>query len=147
MVSHDFFFVVLMILQALATRLTSDFPVPTGEAAFRAAYYIPTFSKYNGTTVSGVQWLSERTSNSYDVFLSGTKILCAVRDLSSPPEEFVWDGVWFGHPGTELIDQYAGTSMYRIMLNDRRLSAEDIVQYFSDDVKLFTETRIPYLLY
>lgn len=133
--------------QALAARLASDFPLPSGDSAFRAAYYIPTFSKFNGTTVPGVQWISDRTSSSYDAFLSGTKILCAVRDLSTPPEEFQWDGVWFGHPGTELIDQYAGTSLYRSLLNLGKLSAEEIVDRFSDDVRSFTATRTPYLLY
>jgi uncharacterized protein YbbC (DUF1343 family) len=121
--------------------------VPSQEAGFRAAYYIPTFSKFNGTTVPGVQWLSERTSPAYDIFLSGTKILCAARDLSSPPDAFVWDGIWFGHPGTELIDQYAGTPLYRRLLDNHALSAEEIVQFFADDVKAFTDTRKAYLLY
>lgn len=107
-------------MQALTARLNTDFsssPSPSSTssflAAFRAAYYIPSFSKFNGSTVPGVQWLSERTSSSSssspsagnEIFLSGTRILCAVRDISSPPEEFVWDGSWFGHPGSQLIDQ------------------------------------------
>ena len=95
----------------------------------------------------GVQWLSERTQAYNDIFLSGTKILCAVRDLATPPGAFVWDGSWFGHPGTELIDQYAGTSLYRSMLNNPSISAEEIVDAFSDDVNAFTESRKPYLLY
>ena len=95
--------------QTLASRLVKDFS-SSSWAAFRATYYIPSFSKFNGSTVPGVQWLSERTSTSSsssgnEIFLSGTKILCAVRDLASPPEEFVWDGSWFGHPGSQLIDQ------------------------------------------
>jgi len=138
---------VCALRQALAARLASDFPIPSGDSAFRAAYYIPTFSKFNDTTVPGVQWLSDRTSSAYDTFLSGTKILCAVRDLSTPPEEFEWDGVWFGHPGTELIDQYAGTSEYRSLLSLGKMSAEEIVEYFSDDVRVFTAARKPYLLY
>lgn len=170
-------------IQALATRLTADFPLPSGQSAFRAAYYTPTFSKFNGSTVPGVQWFSTRTSGTasatatatastsgsasgsagsadgftktaaagaarYDTFLSGTKILCAVRDLSSPPAEFQWDGVWFGHPGTDLVDQYAGTELYRSLLDDaRRLSAEEIVQFFEEDVKAFTVTRSAFLMY
>ena len=137
-------------LQALATRLAKDFPLPapnSQDSAFRAAYYIPSFSKFNGTTVPGVQWFSARTSSAYETFLSGTAILCAVRDLATPAEAFVWDGVWFGHPGPELIDQYAGTSLYRTLLDNRALSAEDIVEVFSEDVRVFSETRKAYLLY
>ena len=137
-------------LQALATRLAKDFPLPapnSQDSAFRAAYYIPSFSKFNGTTVPGVQWFSARTSSAYETFLSGTAILCAVRDLATPVEAFVWDGVWFGHPGPELIDQYAGTSLYRTLLDNRALSAEDIVEVFSEDVRVFSETRKAYLLY
>ncbi len=131
----------------MALRLNADFPVSNQQAAFRAAYYQPSFSKYNGTTVPGVQWLSERTTGVYDIFQSGTQMLCAVRDLASPPEAFEWDGVWFGHPGSELIDQYAGTPLYRTMLNDRTLSAETIVEFFAKDVEMFMETRQAFLLY
>ena len=131
----------------LASRLNLDFELSSKQAAFRAAFYEPSFSKYNGTTVPGVQWLPERTSSEYDVFLSGTLVLCAVRDLASPPEDFVWDGVWFGHPGTELIDQYAGTPTYRKMLDNKKMSAQDIVSYFAKDKSDFEQMRRKFMLY
>lgn len=84
---------------------------------FRAAYFSPTFSKYNGTTVAGAQWfessrkcgVNRSAPEISSIFTQGTVILVAVKNLSVPSESFVWDGSWFGHPGTELIDQYAGT--------------------------------------
>jgi hypothetical protein len=106
---------------------------------FRAAYFSPTFSKYNGTTVAGAQWFesSHKCGQSLQsqvkgmptsttniagdrgngrgsfpdmssIFTQATAILLALKGLSDPPESFVWDGSWFGHPGSELIDQYAG---------------------------------------
>lgn len=97
---------------------------------FRATYYIPTWNKYNNTVVPGVQWLVDRTlsvensdpsssssshSGSIDAlrspFASGVQILCAFRDLANPKESFQWDGSWFGHPGTELIDQVSFDSL------------------------------------
>lgn len=133
----------------MASRLVTDFPLPHDLAAFRAAYYIPTFSKFNGSTVPAVQWLSERTSGigRYSTFLAGIKIICAARDLSNPPEEFQWDGVWFGHPGTELVDQYAGTALFRELLEAGEMSPEQIEAVFEEDVRVFTETRREFLLY
>lgn len=42
------------------------------------------------------------------LFAAGVQILVGLKSLASPSEAFVWDGSWFGHPGTELIDMYAG---------------------------------------
>lgn len=81
-----------------------------------------------------------------DIFLDGTRILCALKELSDPPSSFQWDGSWFGHPGTELIDQYAGTPLYREMI-DAGLTPEDIVAYFKKDEILFREIRQKVLLY
>eukprot|EP01032_Pedospumella_encystans_P025769 gene25769-29113_t len=91
-------------------------------SCYRAAYFQPTWSKYNHTVVPGVQWFPWRsvqaatllTSNlpstnntaSASPFVQGVQILCAMRDLSVPADAFQWDGSWFGHDGTELIDFY-----------------------------------------
>ena len=187
-----------MILQEVASRLNHDFSCPNGASAFRAAYFQPTFSKYNGSTVAGAQWMENRepcglatppsldinTTNktvfryvvntpylfvsfdlSYslnkikiilchltvthsrgDIFYSGTLILTALRDISTPSSAFEWDGSWFGHPGTELIDQYAGTPEYRLMI-DAGVSSEDISAYFESDVAQFVNRRKTVLLY
>lgn len=66
-----------------------------------------------------MQWIIDRTlfvdavaadmpeslNSVRSAFASGIAVLCAFRDLAEPPEAFQWDGSWFGHPGTELIDQ------------------------------------------
>lgn len=121
------------MLQGTASYLNSAFSCSKEFACFRAAYFQPTFSKYNSTAVPAVQWLHERLdlkcpSNGYvaearlglagnsereklpksSLFEAAVKVLVGLRSLSSPPEAFVWDGSWFGHPGTELIDSYAG---------------------------------------
>ena len=123
----------------------------------RATYFQPTFSKYNNTVVPGIQYLSPQQFN-YELpntgtypysrpFLAATYILRAFMQLSSPPSAFQWDGSWFGHPGVELIDSYAGTTVYRQMLNNFSYSPIDIYNYFKVDAVRFKETRQRYLLY
>ena len=80
-------------------------------------------------------------------FLSATKILRAFMLLADPADAFTWDGSWFGHPGTELIDDYAGTSLFREFLSNMSMTPEDIHQYFQSDVDAFKQLRLPYLLY
>jgi hypothetical protein len=104
--------------------------------------------------VAGVQWI--HNSNQchptgeiqplQNIFLDGTRILCAVKELSNPSSSFQWDGSWFGHPGTELIDQYAGTPLYREMIDDG-FTAEEIVSSFSNDEVQFLQIRKEFLLY
>jgi hypothetical protein len=101
--------------------------------------------------IAGAQWIhnSKRCQPSaghQDLFLDGTRILCAVKELSTPLTSFQWDGSWFGHPGTELIDQYAGTPLYREMIDEGR-GAEEIVSMFANDEKIFHEIREKFLLY
>ena len=114
----------------------------------------------------GVQWFPWRTSTaaastasavSSDLptitarvntspFADGIKVLCAIRDLSTPADAFQWDGSWFGHPGTELIDFYAGTPTLREMV-DQGLEADAIVQAYQTDVAAFKQHRKQFLLY
>ena len=65
-----------------------------------------------------------------------------------PSTAFYFDGSWFGHPGTQLIDYYSGTFLYRQMLEDvKNYTVEDIVKYFQDDIKRFTKDRHRFLFY
>ena len=107
---------------------------------FRAAYYEPTFSKYNNTICNGVQWVRGDSD-----FLAGLNILIETKSLS-PPGSFRWDGSWFGHPGTELIDEYMGTYRVREMIDDG-WTAERIDRYFAEDIENFVISRSPYLIY
>jgi len=142
-------------------------------SCYRAAYFQPTWSKYNHTVVPGVQWFPWRSvqqaaallastttatttataspsninnTTSMSPFVQGVQILCAMRDLSVPADAFQWDGSWFGHDGTELIDFYAGTPTLRNMI-DSGLQSEDIVKVYEKDVALFRHQRQQYLLY
>jgi uncharacterized protein YbbC (DUF1343 family) len=133
--------------------LNSDFQCSSSNS-FRGSYYQPTFSKYNNSVVAGVQWIHDthrcepigETQALQNIFLDGTRILCAVRELSDPPSSFQWDGSWFGHPGTELIDQYAGTPLYREMI-DSGLTPEEIASSFTNDEAQFLQIRKEVLLY
>jgi uncharacterized protein YbbC (DUF1343 family) len=154
----SFFVSLSPFLQDLANRLNSDSQCPSSlnsAAAFRAAYYQPTFSKFNNTVVAGAQWIHDLrrchqhpdlTSAHTSIFLDGTRILCAVRELSTPLSSFQWDGSWFGHPGTELIDQYAGTPLYRELIDEGR-GADEIASEFTSDENFFRGMREKFLLY
>lgn len=108
--------------------------------------------------MAGAQWIHDSTRCSFgsnpslpalnavrDIFLRGTSILVSLRDLS-PEGLFQWDGSWFGHPGTELIDQYAGTRTYREMI-DKGLTAEEIDAFYETDEQVFRGQRASVLLY
>jgi len=119
----------------MAEYLNDAFACPRERGCFRAAYFQPTFSKYNNTAVPAAQWLHERVdlqtpSNGHaaecwsevagsrdtqcsalpasSLFEAGVVVLVGLKGLSVPPDAFAWDGSWFGHPGSELIDMYAG---------------------------------------
>ncbi len=89
---------------------------------------------------------NSNSTASISPFVQGVQILCAMRDLSVPADAFQWDGSWFGHDGTELIDFYAGTPTLRNMI-DSGLQSEDIVKVYEKDVALFRHQRQQYLLY
>ncbi len=131
--------------RALASTLNGamkneDYPLLN---CFREAYFEPTFSKYNGSVVNGVQWIEQRCTSNFE---AAVNILVAIKSLSSPASAFVWDGSWFGHPGTTLIDEYAGTPQLREMI-DNNVPVEDIVKHFKPDEDLFREMRKSSLLY
>lgn len=125
---------------------------PGEPACFRAAYFQPTFQKYNGTVVQGAQYIdrvssSKGSTSKLSSFRSAIILLQTLKSQSTPIESFVWDGSWFGHPGVELIDQYAGTDLFREMF-DQGSSVDDIVAAFEKDTNNFKDvTRRPYLLY
>ena len=98
------------------------------------------------TSTSTTSTSSSTSSSTVSPFVQGVQILCAMRDLSTPSDAFQWDGSWFGHAGTELIDFYAGTPTLRNMI-DAGLPSEEIVSVYEKDVALFRHQRKQYLLY
>ena len=79
-------------------------------------------------------------------FSNGVQILCLLRDQARPSAAFQWDGSWFGHDGSELIDMYAGTPSLRLDI-DAGLGAEEVVRRYRADVEQFRRDRAPFLLY
>ncbi|CAE7704570.1 ybbC [Symbiodinium microadriaticum] len=151
-------------MQPQSTRSRFEGGESRNRNVFRAAYFQPTFSKYNGTTVPGAQWFDSSSRCAQDTvslpttsiphskfgamstFAEGTAILIATKDLSLPADSFQWDGSWFGHPGTQLIDQYAGTPLYRELI-DSGESWQRVVEVFAHDVWEFQVVRKSVLLY
>jgi uncharacterized protein YbbC (DUF1343 family) len=137
---------------SLADALNKALNCPVGRSCFRAAYYQPTFQKYNNTMIEGVQLLERndwKLTGKYPLrdFRSTVDMLKTLKAQSNPPESFVWDGSWFGHPGTELVDQYAGTDQMRIQI-DAGVPTDDIVKYFAPErEKFIAEVRAKFLLY
>lgn len=130
---------------ALAKRLNTEMRASgtrESDARFRAAFFEPTYSKYNFTDCGGVQWARGVDAS----FLGALQVLTSLRSLSVPPDSFQWDGSWFGHPGTELIDLYMGTPRVRLML-DAGESAASIAAVFEPDAAEFREARAAFLLY
>lgn len=74
-------------------------------ACFRDATFVPTFSKYNGTAVNGAQWENGVERRGQDAWAAGVAAVAALK-AATPAEDWAWDGSWFGHPGTCLVDWY-----------------------------------------
>eukprot|EP00466_Bigelowiella_natans_P000836 jgi/Bigna1/74516/fgenesh1_pg.29_\ len=117
---------------------------------FRAAAYNPTFFKYNGTIVPGVQWVQRPGEG--DKIL-GPSFAMAIEILKSMQRldvkgGFEFDGSWFGTPGPRLFDLYAGTSRLREFLEDEKdIPTSEIVHKFEFEAKQFEQFRQAYLLY
>lgn len=79
-------------------------------------------------------------------FRVGVVVLQELKRLAEPSDAFVWDGSWFGHPGSELIDQYAGTPELREII-DGGETTDRIERHFARDVEQFRAARLPYLMY
>lgn len=112
-------------------------------ACFRAAFFTPTFFKYNGSVVPAVQWVRLPTSG--ETFPAAVRILLALRELAHEGD-FRWDGSWFGTAGSRLLDLYAGTPELRVLI-DENATAESITARFGKDSALFVKERTPYLRY
>ena len=78
-------------------------------------------------------------------FADGVRLLAALRDLS-PPGKFRWDGSWFGQPGPQLVDRYAGTAELRTLL-DGGAAPEAVAARFAADEESWRKARAPFLLY
>ncbi|MEW9032458.1 MAG: DUF1343 domain-containing protein, partial [Planifilum fimeticola] len=107
--------------------------------SFREAYFNPTFSKYAGETVGGVQVHLEDPER-FSPILTGLVIIEKVKQLY--PEDFAWR-----KDGNEYwIDKLTGSDRVRKKL-DAGVSARKIAEEWEEELKDFRKLRARYLLY
>ncbi|MFE8945728.1 exo-beta-N-acetylmuramidase NamZ domain-containing protein [Streptomyces sp. NPDC007856] len=102
---------------------------------FREAYFAPTFSKFQGKTVGGVQiHVDDRAA--YDPVRTGIALLVTVRK--------VWDG--FAWRPDNWIDKLTGSARVRTMV-DAGASTDEVTGAWQEELAAFRRVRKEYLLY
>ncbi|MFJ2005288.1 exo-beta-N-acetylmuramidase NamZ domain-containing protein [Streptomyces sp. JL3001] len=102
---------------------------------FREAYFAPTFSKFQGKTVGGVQiHIHDRAA--YDPVRSGIALLVTAKK--------VWSG--FAWRPDNWIDKLTGNTRVRTLI-DAGASADEVVADWQQELSAFRRTRREYLLY
>jgi uncharacterized protein YbbC (DUF1343 family) len=107
--------------------------------SFREAYFTPTFSKYQGEPVGGVQvYVEDRES--FQPVLTGMTIIQEVKKLY--PEEFAWrkDG------SSYWIDKLTGSDRIRKQI-DEGVPAPKIAAGWQEELKEFQQLCQQYLIY
>ncbi|MFI6015678.1 exo-beta-N-acetylmuramidase NamZ domain-containing protein [Streptomyces sp. NPDC051243] len=102
---------------------------------FREAYFAPTFSKFQGKTVSGVQ-LHVHDRTAYDPVRTGIALLVTAKK--------VWSG--FGWRADNWIDKLTGSTRVRTAI-DAGASADEVVAGWQQELAAFRRVRREYLLY
>ncbi|MEU1039779.1 DUF1343 domain-containing protein [Streptomyces sp. NPDC005907] len=102
---------------------------------FREAYFTPTFSKFQGKTVGGVQ-IHVHDRAAYDPVRAGIALLVTAKQ--------VWSGfAW--HPDN-WIDKLTGSALVRTTI-DAGATADEVVAAWQDELAAFRRVRAEYLLY
>ncbi|MEV5477248.1 exo-beta-N-acetylmuramidase NamZ family protein [Streptomyces sp. NPDC052207] len=102
---------------------------------FREAYFAPTFSKFQGKTVGGLQiHVHDRTA--YDPVRTGVALLVTAKK--------VWSG--FAWRPDNWIDTLTGSTRVRTMI-DAGATADEVVAAWQDELAAFRRVRKGYLLY
>ncbi|MFF8595494.1 exo-beta-N-acetylmuramidase NamZ domain-containing protein [Streptomyces sp. NPDC015220] len=102
---------------------------------FREAYFAPTFSKFQGRTVGGVQLhVDDRTV--FDPVRTGIGLLVTARQ--------VWDG--FAWRSDDWIDKLTGSARVRTMI-DAGAGTDEVVSGWRAELAAFRKVREQYLLY
>ncbi|MFJ8938186.1 exo-beta-N-acetylmuramidase NamZ domain-containing protein [Streptomyces sp. NPDC102365] len=102
---------------------------------FREAYFAPTFSKFQGRTVGGVQ-LHVHDRAAYDPVRTGIALLVTAKE--------VWSG--FAWRPDNWIDKLTGSTLVRTMI-DAGATADEVVAGWHDELAAFRRVRKEYLLY
>ncbi|MEU3516598.1 DUF1343 domain-containing protein [Streptomyces sp. NPDC006654] len=102
---------------------------------FREAYFAPTFSKFQGRTVGGVQ-IHVHDRAAYDPVRTGVALLVTARK--------VWSG--FAWRADHWIDTLTGSTTVRTMV-DAGAGPDEIVGAWQDELAAFRRVRKDFLLY
>ncbi|MFE1755083.1 exo-beta-N-acetylmuramidase NamZ domain-containing protein [Streptomyces anandii] len=102
---------------------------------FREAYFAPTFSKFQGKTVGGVQ-LHVHDRAAFDPVRTGIALLVTARQ--------VWSG--FAWRADDWIDKLTGSTRVRTMI-DAGAGADEVVAGWREELAAFRKVRKEYLLY
>ncbi|MGW4724554.1 exo-beta-N-acetylmuramidase NamZ family protein [Streptomyces sp. S1] len=102
---------------------------------FREAYFAPTFSKFQGKTVGGVQ-LHVHDRESFDPVRTGIGLLVTARRS--------WSG--FAWRPDHWIDKLTGSTRVRTLI-DAGADTDEVVGAWQTDLKAFRAVRKEYLLY
>ncbi|WP_329226378.1 DUF1343 domain-containing protein [Streptomyces canus] len=102
---------------------------------FREAYFAPTFSKFQGRTVGGVQ-IHVHDRPAYDPVRTGIALLVTAKKA--------WSG--FGWRADNWIDKLTGSTRVRTMI-DAGAGADEVVAGWREELTAFRRIRRNYLLY
>ncbi|QEU95426.1 exo-beta-N-acetylmuramidase NamZ family protein [Streptomyces kanamyceticus] len=102
---------------------------------FREAYFAPTFDKFRGRTIGGVQ-LHVHERESYDPVRTGIALLVTAKK--------VWSG--FAWRSDHWIDKLTGSARVRTMI-DAGAGTDEVVGAWQDDLARFRAVRRRYLRY
>jgi uncharacterized protein YbbC (DUF1343 family) len=104
-------------------------------ARFREAYFAPTFSKFQGKTVGGVQ-IHVHDRAAYDPVRTGIGLLVTAKR--------VWSG--FAWRPDNWIDKLTGSARVRTMI-DAGADTDEVVAGWQGELAAFRRVRKEYLLY
>lgn len=102
---------------------------------FREAYFAPTFSKFQGKTIGGVQ-IHVHDRGAYDPVRTGIALLVTAKK--------VWSG--FGWRSDNWIDKLTGSTWVRTTI-DAGAGTDEVVAGWQDELAAFRRIRKEYLLY
>ncbi|MET9765414.1 DUF1343 domain-containing protein [Streptomyces sp. NPDC006372] len=102
---------------------------------FREAYFAPTFSKFQGRTIGGVQ-VHVHDREAFDPVRTGIALLVTAKK--------VWSG--FAWRPDNWIDKLTGSTRVRTMI-DAGADADEVVADWQRELAAFRKTRRTYLLY
>jgi uncharacterized protein YbbC (DUF1343 family) len=103
---------------------------------FREAYFAPTFSKWVGETVGGVQ-LHITDAKHFDAIRTATLMIVSAKQLY--PADFAWRS-------DNWIDKLTGSTRFRTMV-DAGASADEVVAAWQQELHDFEKLRRKQLLY